>query len=97
MISASIDKTSLLNDVLAQSFNSGVDPLLTFNISLFAPDASDLLDTDTLCTTKELIRYLKGINIGKASGPDGISSHYAQRYSRVDYSCSKTPIYSTPP
>ena len=75
MISASIDKASLLNDVLAQNINSGVDPLSTLNILPFAPDASDLPDTDILSTTEELIRYLKGINTGKASGPDGVSGH----------------------
>ena len=40
MISASIDKASFPNDVLAQNFNSGVDPLSTSNILLFTPDAS---------------------------------------------------------
>ena len=71
--SSNMDKASLLNKVFSVNFNNTIPPLSELDCQSFIADPSSPLSADILCTEKDIINLINGLDTNKASGPDGIS------------------------
>ena len=69
IVNSDLDKANMLNSFFSSCFNSLHSPI--GNRTSLGVN-SDLMDID--CTVEEVIHLLSNLQVGKASGPDGVSS-----------------------
>ena len=67
------EKADMLNSFFSMCWNYSVAPLLDHAERSF--DCSTSCPEYLLCTVEEILSLIRGLDVSKASGPDGISAH----------------------
>ena len=73
-VQGDIGKANMLNTFFSKCFNTALPPLSEQDrASQHLGQPPDECPDELLCTESEILKFLKAINISKASGPDNIS------------------------